>query len=139
MKRYRATILILFIFITDLVTGNLELIGYKNPQTNIDWWYNFVVPFLTAKSVFQLMPYIIVSFWAVCHYYKIKIQFELPDFLMALLGLGSVLLTIWDYTHNNNERPEYLDWPAFIITFTLLLILKINWLKVLTFIGRIPH
>lgn len=134
MIRYRATILILFIFVIDCVTGNLA----NNPDVSSSsaWWYSFAVPYLTGKSFFIWLPYLTVIFWAVTQYYKYKIQFEFPDLLMAIVALFSCVINSFDWVFNGNTRTEKLDWWAFAIIIFLLFILKLSWKKVLSYIGR---
>lgn len=142
MRRYNTTILILFLFIIDCVTGNFpEVMGYKNPDTNIKWWREFVIPFMAGNSIFAAMPYVLVLFFAFNSSLKKPIHFEweFPDFMLALICVLSCLKTSWDWFHNGNTMKEKDDWYAFLIVIFSLIILKIVWTRLQRLIGKIRH
>lgn len=139
MKRYRATILIILIFIIDCVTSNLpDIIGY-NVDTSRDWWYTFVVPYMAGISLFHAMPYFLLLLIAINSSLKkpITFEWEFPDALLLCVVICTNFKTAWDWEHNANEMKEGNDWIAFLTVIISLIVLKICWTKLQKIISKI--
>lgn len=120
MKSFYPTIVLLFVFLIDLVTGLwIKIQGMPDPET-WDEFLQHVTVYNTAKSWFDWTPYLLIMYFAI-----VRPKLDKWDEGIAFTGLLSCILTTMDWYFNNNWRPVEYDLFAFPTIMLILVTIKI--------------
>lgn len=123
-NRYLIALTYSTLFLLDVVTGMLA-------SGNSETWesaYYFARDFQKWREVFLLVmiaatPVIAIGFS------RLKLRFDLWDWLIFSVWLLSQTITVFDYCDNGNQRSVDIDYKAFTVVVILIWILKIVDIK----------
>lgn len=107
------THIVVMVFLIDMVTGNWVKAFYDAPET-MEEWQEQVILFNTAKSFFDVVPYLLL----------LIIANDLYDKLLIYVFLFFSCITIADWFLSSNWRPVGIDWIVLIISLFLIFTLK---------------
>lgn len=122
------TLLILFVFIAQCVTGLWQSKVLNTPAPlAVEDWVSQMIAFNYFKSYFEYVPYLLLMLIVVFRFWPrlLKtINFDLFDVLLIIVYLFSCLITTLDYKLNDNTRDSNLDIQAFAIITLIIIGLK---------------
>lgn len=110
---FSLTQIILMVFLIDAVTGNWVKVFYPAPAT-MEEWQQQVILFNTAKSFFDIVPYLLL----------LIIATDVYDRLLIYVFLFFSCITIADWYVSSNWRPTGIDWIVLVICLILIFTLK---------------
>lgn len=121
-KYLKGTFFILFIFLVDCLTGSVSIImGQAETEEE---WFNQIIYFSAARSVFAWMPYLVLLYLA-----NFKVSLSKEDEALLVIFLIFSFIETGDYFTNYNWRPVWLDYVVLTIFVVSLLYIKIKRLS----------
>jgi len=120
-RNYGVITLTTLAFIVDVVTGNVVR-GVADTWEAAYWLAN---DFCMWRSVFELAlvaVFIPVHTWFILKY---RPRFDVWDLAMFSLWCLSMLMTVFDYSANDNLREVDMDIPAFALIAVVIWLLKL--------------
>ena len=121
--------LIMFVFITELVTSNWpRIIGMLNP-TDWDLYVKYITLKFNAIEYFKQWPYVLIFIYMLS-VKELRSLNNIRNYLLLIVCFVSFIINISDYHKNDNQRSIEEDLIAFGIAYVLCFIISYITIKI---------